>query len=45
MNDREKLEAIKEIVWAYDMKIDSLREHNTLGEDIKKIKRIVEDYN
>ena len=42
MNDKEKLEAIKEIVDIYDMKIDSLINHNALGEDVKKIKEILE---
>ena len=43
-SDSEKIKAIKEIVWAYDMKIDSLVNHKTLGEDMKKIIRIIEDY-
>jgi len=43
MSDKEKLEAIKEIVDIYDMKIDSLINHNVLGEDVKKIKEILEE--
>jgi len=43
MNDKEKLKAIKEIVDIYDMKIDSFENHNSLGEDVKKIKEILEE--
>ena len=39
LNDKEKLEAIKEIVDIYDMiELD----YTSLGEDVKKIKKILE---
>jgi len=39
MNDKEKLEAIKKIVDIYDMiELD----YTSLGEDVKKIKKILE---
>ncbi len=44
-SDKEKLEAIKEIIWAYDIsgEIHNGRIINILGEDYKKIKAILED--
>jgi len=39
MNDKEKLEAIKEIIDIYDMiELD----YTSLGEDVKKIKKILD---
>ena len=40
MNDKEKLEAIKKIVDIYDMiELD----YTSLGEDVKKIKKILDE--
>ncbi len=40
MNDKEKLEAIKEIIDIYDMiELD----YTSLGEDVKKIKKILDE--
>ena len=39
LNDKEKLEAIKEIIDIYDMiELD----YTSLGEDVKKIKKILD---